>query len=409
MRLKVPIALLAVAVLVYGLCSCNAIDPPSQPAYELAIHLTVDGQQELIDRIGRCHYGPSSTGGAVQALETGKYSSSLEVPSWDDGFPGAVGLILQNHAAVVVELPNLCPGMNFSGKTNWEIKHTSPLLTDLPSWYRPAVIWIKDVRQVDSFELYPSIARSSDAPMHVRITDIRVRALKQKQRVSSGTPQETALAQQFGWRQRNDTPSNTYVAQAAIVVPESAFDMDPFLREFFASQKHIIILPSASAQGTVPTYKAALDHIAHDRKLGFCGGAFGASSFLSNSAVDLKLWNYATCLSYYEIPMRRKGDDWVLDPQSQGVRYYSAWRTLVMDDARDAANPGHPYLRNSPFCGVCQMPLSYGGVTLYPAMNAREKRLYLMTHPGLSEITDGMIFDPQAKVVIWLAHLQFDR
>lgn len=367
--------------------------------YELTLHLTVDGRPIGIDRTGTCQYTVERYHNAPTRIGS--------IGQWSDGLPGAIALILPDQEGVVVELPNLCPGgWVHPGESAREVQAASPLIGAATlADYTPAVIWMRDVRHIDSFELYPSIQADPEAPLHVRVRDTSVSPPAPQAHPVSATPEEMALAERFGWTQFTNAHNVNYVAHIAYVDPESHWGKSTLAREFFSTQHHLLVLPPFNSPDVDPRYKSVEQDILHkalaDDPIGNSVGIAAAYSF----GMPPPRGSYnPDDEAYYEIPLARTTDGWVLNPKLRGVRIY-------YDYSEIQAVPGQRYFQTvikrpgwEPY-----EPLTYAGVKLYPAMNSRQKRLYLERHPDVSRVTDGTLFDPKTGALIHVGYAEISR
>lgn len=367
--------------------------------YELTVHLTVDGRPMEIDRAGMCQYTVQRYHNAPTRIGS--------IGQWTDGLPGATALILPDREGIVIELPNLCPGAPArAGESDREVRAASPLIaTATLAHYIPAAIWIRDVRHIDSFELYPSIQAAADAPLHVRVSNIGVSPPAAARHPVSARPEEVALAQRFGWTQLANAHNVNYVAHVAYVYPQSRWGESTLAREFFATQRHLFVLPPFNSPGIDPRYKSVGQDIWH-RALADdpVGNSVGIAAGYTFGLPPLRGSYNTDDQAYYEVPMAHVGNNWVLDPKLRGIRIY-------YDYSEIQPVPGERYFRTAikrPGWGP-DAPLTYEGVTLYPAMNSRQKRLYLQRHPDIARVTDGTLFDPRTRVLIRVGYAEISR
>ncbi|HEX5208327.1 MAG TPA: hypothetical protein VFW10_11115 [Steroidobacteraceae bacterium] len=367
--------------------------------YELTIHLIVDGRPMNLDRMGMCQYTVQRYHDAPTLIGS--------IGGWADGLPGAVALILPDQEGVVIELPNLCPGVvPRPGESNKEVQAASPLIAAATLvHYTPGAIWIRDVRRIDSFELYPSIQAASEAPLHVRVSNISVCPPEIDSHPVPATPGEAALAQRFGWTQLTNAHNVNYVAHVAYVYPESRWGESTLAREFFATQHQFFVLPPFNAPGIDPRYKSVGRDIwqralSDDPVGNSIGAAVGSIFGMPPLRGSYNEYDQA----YYEVPLVRAGSTWVLNPKLRGVRIY-------YDYSEIQRVPGKQYFQTvikRPGWGP-DAPLTYEGVKLYAAMNSRQKRLYLQRHPDVSKVTVGTLFDPRVRVLIRVGLAEISR
>lgn len=367
--------------------------------YELTIHLTVDGRALSIDRTGTCRYTVQRYHDAPTRIGS--------IGQWADGLPGAIALVLPDREGVVIELPNLCPGAPpHAGESDRELRAASPLIAAATlAHYTPAAIWTRDVRHIDSFELYPSIQAAPDAPLHVRVSNIGVSAPATDSHPVSATQEELALAQRFGWTQLANAHNVNYVAHLAYVYPESRWGESALAREFFSTQRHLFVLPPYDAPGIDPKYKSVGEDVWHKALSDDpAGNSLGIGAGYVFGVPPLRGSYNEYDQAYYEVPLVRAGSDWVLAPKLRGVRIY-------YDYSEIQAVPGKRYFQTvikRPGWGQ-YAPLTYEGVRLYPPMNSRQKRLYLQRHSDVSRVTDGTLFDPRTRVLIHVGYAEISR
>lgn len=359
--------------------------------YELIVHLVVDGHRLSIDRSGACEYAVHRYHNAPTRIES--------IGQWSDGLPGAIALILPDQEGVVVELPSLCPGVwAHSGELKRQVRATSPLIpSSTLAHYTPAAIWIRDVRHIDSFELYPSIETGPHARMHVRVRNIEVSSLATDSHPMTSTPQEIALAERFGWTQLADVHT-TYVAHAAYVLPVSDWRQDVIIRKYISKHRGILILPARASPEVMKVRRAIVSHINNiHARVGYAKGAvFGVPPLNGHyGPADTE---------YYEIPMIRNGRAWELDPRRRGIRLYYDYSEIK----RATGERFYQTIVKCPDCGPDE-PLTYKGIKLYPIMNGRRRKLYLESHAAVKSITDGSLFDPDASVLITVGYFEISR
>lgn len=367
--------------------------------YELTIHLTVDGRPMTADRTGMCQYTVQRFHDAPTRIGS--------IGRWADDLPGAIALVLPDQEGVVIELPNLCPGAPaHPGESDRELQAASPLIAAATlAHYTPAAIWIPDVRHIDSFELYPSIQAAPDAPLHVRVSNIGVSSPAANSHPPPATPGEAALARRFGWTQLANAHDVNYVAHVAYVFPESRWGRSPLAKEFFATQHHLFVLPPFNSSGIDPRYKSVLEDIWHRADSDDpVGNSVGIAAGYMFGLPPLRGSYNEYDQAYYEVPLARAGSGWVLDPKRRGIRIY-------YDYSEIQPVPGQRYFQTVVKCPGWgpDAPLTYGGIKLYPAMNDRQKRLYLQRHPDVSTVTDGTLFDPRTRVLIRVGYAEISR
>lgn len=346
----------------------------AQAPYELTILLTVDGHPMTIDRSGVC------------SLVVTRYHN-WPVPAtsswqWSDDIPYAAAVILPDHEGIVIQLPELC-FWPYRGETRRQERATPPLIDHVTlARTIPTVIWIKDVRHIDSFELYTSIKDGAVGPRHVWVNSISVTPPGVGLHPTPATSEEASLAKRFSLSHLEGGNVN-YVAHAAYVWPVSAWSKDPVALTYFAQHKGLLFVPArGSPQLESPdvasVYNILLKH------LNVVPGVANAT--------------------LYEIPMVRRGNDWVLDPKLRGVRVY-------YDYSEVQRVPGQRYYRiviKRPGWGT-EAPLTYKGFKLFSPMYRRQRELYLQSHTDIKEVTDGRLFDPQSSVLIGVGVFEMSR
>ena len=341
--------------------------------YELTVHLTVDGRPMTIDRPGVC------------SLVLTRYHN-WPVPArsswqWSDDIPYATAVILPDHEGVVIHLPELCFWPQ-RGETGRQQRATAPLITQATlAQVIPTVIWTRDVRHIDSFELYTSIKTGRLGPRHVWVDSIGVRVPGSGSHPTPPTPEEVALAKRFS----NLTGGGVnYVAHAAYVWPVSGWDQDPVARAYFARHKGLLFIPARGSPLVEPPDVANVYGILMKHRNVIHSG-------LANGIL-------------HEVPMVRQGNDWLLDPKLRGVEIYYAY-----SEAQRV--PGQRYYRVviKRAGGGTDAPLTYKGFKLFPPMNRRQRKRYLQSHTDVKQLTEGSLFDPEASVLIWVGSFEMSR
>ena len=288
--------------------ACGLLLPPGGAVtktypYEIAIKMDVDGNPITIDRGGTCSYHVDSMMHAS--------GSSSGVSYWkSDLSSGSVATVLPNGSAVIVELPSPCSG---SGSVSGS--DTSSPLSNLPTAYVPVTIWIRDIRNFDGFELYPSIGGNIPAAVHVHVVNVVIRKPASNAELQQPTAEELTLANRFGWNTfPNTSPDQTeFMANAAYVLPKSFWSKDKILNEFFSAQTHLVVVdsndPDPASQEIIRRYVVLLN-------LTPSGVEWGMPP-LSIGQFNEQFTNF------YEIPVVKNGNDWVLDRDLKGVRFYN--------------------------------------------------------------------------------------
>lgn len=343
--------------------------------YELSIHLTVNGHPLTLDRSGVC------------SLVVTRYHD-WPVPArsswqWSDDIPHAAAVILPDQEGFVIQLPELCFWPR-PGETGREQRAKPPLISQgTLDRFIPTVVWTRNARHIDSFEMYTAITGGALPSRHVRVNSIGVRAPGSQSHPIPATAAETALAERFNSAYLNGAGA-TYVAHAAYVRPVSGWEKDLQARTYFARHGGLLFIPAPGSPLAEPpdvanVYRALSKHL---------------------NIVD---WGPAGAASY-EVPMVLKGNDWVLDPSQRGVRIYYRYSEVQRV-------PGQRYYRiviKRPGWGP-EAPLLYKGFRLYPPMNGRQRTRYLQAHQDVRQVTDGRLFDPEASVLIGVGVFEMSR
>ena len=343
--------------------------------YELTIHLSVDGHPMTIDRTGVC------------SLILTRYHN-WPVPArtswqWSDDIPYATAVILPDHEGVVIQLPELCfwPQRGQSGRQQ---RATAPLITQATlAQVVPTVIWTRDARHIDSFELYTSIKGGTIGPRHAWVSSISVRVPGPESHATPATADEAALANRFSLTHLAGGGVN-YVAHAAYVWPVSAWDEDPVARSYFARHPGLLFIPARGSPLVEPPDVANVYDVLMKHRNVVHAGLAGSI--------------------FYQVPMVRKGNDWVLDPKLRGVQIY-------YDYSEVQRVPGQRYYRvvvKRTGWGT-EAPLTYKGFKLFAPMNGKQRKLYLQSHTDVKQVRDGRLFDPQASVLIGVGFFEMSR
>jgi len=342
--------------------------------YELIIHLMVDGHPMTFDRRGVCslvvtryHNWPTPARSSWQ---------------WSDDIPYAVAAILPDHEGVIIQLPELC-FWPYRGESGRQERATAPLISQAAlARVIPQVIWTRDVRHIDSFELYTPIKSGVLGPRHAWINSISVRVPDSESHPTAATPEEVALAQRFSLSHLGGGGVD-YVAHAAYVWPVSAWDKDPVARTYFSKHKRLLFIPArgsplVESSDVANVYGALLRHVT-------------VVPGLANAVL-------------YEVPMVREGDDWVLDPTRRGVRTYYEYSEVQ-------PVPGQRYYRTvvKRAGWGTEAPLTYKGFKLFAPMYRRQRERYLQSHTDIKQIMEGRLFDPEASALIGVGIFEMSR
>lgn len=286
-----------------------------QYPYRLTISLIVDGQTKIIDRAAACEYHKMTS--EARGDRTTQYA-------WHDETPGSVATILPNNQAVVVELPSLCK-MEFNLAPS---KDDDVPFIEIPKNYTPVVLWIQDVRDITSFELYPSIQVDSSMQLRARVTAIVAEHTNETTTGTPATQAEADLARRFG--QLNSSYSypqfKEFLAHAAYVIPKSVWGKNKILSDFFANNNNLTYVSDSKDPATRQLIRQYWLMISQSNQNELERGIFSNSRDGHDEWGNPPLkgsWDNQSA-AYYEIPIVEKSGSWVLERESRGIRVYEA-------------------------------------------------------------------------------------
>lgn len=286
--------------------------------YVVKVRMTVDGKSMQAVRKGAClhyerHYGPNPAG-----ITKNDY--------WIDQPPAVVAVVKPDHEGIVVLLPVLCTYPAFN-KTKWTDQPdvNSPVIR-LGKNYVPAVIWIRDVRHFDHFQLYPSIQAGPEAPLHVRVNRVEVGTYSNNAHIPAPTEDEISLENRFGSDSFNAVSDQKfYVAHVAYVLPKTFWGHDTYLRKYFSRIKTLKVI---KASATDKVSESVIRHFMGITNLH--GDRYGEpplrGSYLPSD------------MDYYEIPMVKQNGVWRLAKECRGIRFYKEFKVAPYTAAHDAVS-----------------------------------------------------------------------